>query len=78
MPSSLSVLALFAHPDDAEFLAAGTLAHLAARGAAIHIATMTAGDCGSTILPPAKITRIRQKEAQRAAGLIKASYACLQ
>ena len=78
MPSPLTVLALFAHPDDAEFLAAGTLAHLASHGAAIHMATLTAGDCGSTILPPAKITRIRQKEAQRAAALIKASYACLQ
>ena len=78
MPSSLTVLALFAHPDDAEFLSAGTLAHLANHGAAIHIATMTAGDCGSAILPPAKITRIRQKEAQRAASLIKASYTCLK
>ncbi|MGH9649665.1 MAG: PIG-L deacetylase family protein [Terriglobales bacterium] len=78
MPSPLTVLALFAHPDDAEFLSAGTLAHLASRGAAIHLATMTAGDCGSTILPPAKITRLRQKEAQRAAGLIKASYTCLK
>jgi len=78
MPPSLTVLALFAHPDDAEFLAAGTLAHLATHGAVIHMATMTAGDCGSTILPPAKITRIRQKEAQRSANLIKASYACLQ
>ena len=43
----MRVLALFAHPDDAEFLCGGTLAHLAARGARIGIATMTAGDCGS-------------------------------
>ncbi|MFB3920165.1 MAG: PIG-L deacetylase family protein [Terriglobia bacterium] len=78
MPSPLTVLALYAHPDDAEFLAAGTLAHLAARGAAIHIATMTAGDCGSTILPATKITRLRQKEAQRAASLINATYTCLK
>lgn len=78
MPPSLSVLALFAHPDDAEFLSAGTLAHLASRGAAIHIATMTAGDCGSAILPAAKITRIRRKEATRAAGLMGASYTCLE
>jgi len=75
--SPIRVLALFAHPDDAEFHCGGTLIHLADRGAQIHIATMTAGDCGSTILPAAKITRIRRKEAQRAAELIGAGYTCL-
>jgi len=78
MDVPVSVLALFAHPDDAEFLCAGTLAHLANRGAKIHMVTMTAGDCGSTILPPAKITRIRQREAVRAAKLVKATYTCLE
>jgi len=72
-----TALALFAHPDDAEFLCAGTLAHLAQRGARIHIATMTAGDCGSAILPPEKITRIRRQEAERAAAMIGAGYSCL-
>jgi N-acetylglucosamine malate deacetylase 1 len=75
---SIRVLALFAHPDDAEFLCAGTLACLAERGAQIHIATMTAGDCGSTILPAAKIARIRRKEAAQAAALIDAKYVCLE
>lgn len=78
MDVPVSVLALFAHPDDAEFLCAGTLAHLANRGARIHIVTMTAGDCGSTILPPAKITRIRRREAARAAKLVEATYTCLE
>lgn len=78
MPAPTSVLALFAHPDDAEFLCAGTLAHLAERGASIHIATMTAGDCGSAILPAARITRIRRNEARRAAQLIGAPYTCLE
>jgi N-acetylglucosamine malate deacetylase 1 len=73
----LRVLALFAHPDDAEFLAAGTLAHLARRGARIHIATMTAGDCGSTCLSPSEIARRRREEAKRAARLISAEYSCL-
>lgn len=72
------VLALFAHPDDAEFLCAGTLIHLANRGAMVHIATMTPGDCGSTILPAGKISRIRVKEAQRAADLLGAQYTCLK
>lgn len=78
MAQSLTVLALFAHPDDAEFLCAGTLAHLADRGATIQIATMTAGDCGSTVLPAAEIARIRRKEAQRAAQHIGAAYTCLE
>ncbi len=77
MTEPLTVLALFAHPDDAEFLCAGTLAHLADRGARIHIATMTAGDCGSSIFPAAKIIRVRKKEAQRAAALISGEYSCL-
>jgi LmbE family N-acetylglucosaminyl deacetylase len=77
MPAPLTVLALFAHPDDAEFLCAGTLAHLADRGANILIATMTAGDCGSTLLPAAKIARLRQKEATRAAKLLGGKYTCL-
>ena len=71
------VLALFAHPDDMEFLCAGTLAHLAGHGLNIHIATMTAGDCGSTTLSAAKIANIRRREARRAAKLIGAHYSCL-
>lgn len=74
---SLKVLALFAHPDDAEFLCGGTLASLAARGAEIHITSMTSGDCGSAVLPAARISRIRRQEAAKAAALIGASYDCL-
>ncbi len=77
MTEPLNVLALFAHPDDAEFLCAGTLALLAERGARIHIATMTAGDCGSSIFPAARIMRVRRKEAQRSAALIGAGCSCL-
>ena len=78
MAHVLNVLALFAHPDDAEFLCAGTLAHLADRGAKLSIVTMTAGDCGSTVLPAAKIARIRMREAQCAAKVIGADYSCLR
>ena len=73
----MNVLALFAHPDDAEFLAAGTLALLAARGARVSIATMTAGDCGTAVLPAPKIARVRRREAASAAQLIGAEYFCL-
>lgn len=72
------ILALFAHPDDAEFVCAGTLVHLVKLGARIHLATMTAGDCGSSILPPEKIIRVRRREAERAAARLGAEYSCLE
>ncbi len=78
MSEPLRVLALFAHPDDAEFLCAGTLFLLADRGAAIRVATLTAGDCGSTILPSAEISRVRLKEGKRAAALLGAQFTSLK
>jgi LmbE family N-acetylglucosaminyl deacetylase len=78
MSQPLRVLALFAHPDDAEFLCAGTLLHLADRGAVIQITTMTAGDCGSSILSAREISRLRLKEAQRAARVLGAQFTCLK
>jgi len=78
MSQPLRVLALFAHPDDAEFLCAGTLFLLADRGAVIHLATATAGDCGSTILPAGEISRLRLKEARRAAAMLGAQFTCLK
>ncbi len=72
------VLAIHAHPDDVEFQCAGTLAHLAASGARVSIATMTPGDCGSRELPADEIAAVRRQEARRAAELIGASYTCLE
>jgi LmbE family N-acetylglucosaminyl deacetylase len=71
------ILCIHAHPDDVEFLASGTLAILAAKGHEITIATMTAGDCGSDIYPPAEISEIRSKEAAASAAKIGAAYECL-
>jgi LmbE family N-acetylglucosaminyl deacetylase len=73
-----NILAFMAHPDDAEFLCAGTLARLRERGCRIHIATMTAGDGGSAALPPEEIARIRRQEATRSAALIDSSYRCAE
>jgi len=73
------VLGVFAHPDDAEFLVAGTLIRLAReKGWQVHIATMTAGDCGSAELPPEEISRIRRGEGAKAASLIGGTYHCLE
>ncbi len=70
------ILAVHAHPDDIETLAAGTLALLAEAGHAIAIATLTAGDCGSVSTGPEETARIRRGEAAAAAGMIGASYHC--
>lgn len=71
-----SVLAVHAHPDDIEHLAAGTLAVLAAQGVRVVIATLTAGECGSDDTDLAETARIRKAEAARAAALIGAAYLC--
>jgi LmbE family N-acetylglucosaminyl deacetylase len=73
------VLSVLAHPDDAEFLCAGTLIRLAREhGWKVHIATMTPGDCGSAELPPEEISRIRRAEGTAAAAVIGATYHCLE
>ena len=70
------ILAIHAHPDDVEILAAGTLALLAAHGHRLTIATMTAGDCGSVEYDREETARIRKGEASAAAAVIGASYLC--
>jgi LmbE family N-acetylglucosaminyl deacetylase len=70
------ILAVHAHPDDIEHLAAGALAVLAAKGHAIRIATLTAGECGSTDTDLSHTGRIRKDEAARAAALIGGEYNC--
>lgn len=77
-PMPRVALAILAHPDDAEFLCAGTLVRLHREcGFEIHIATMTAGDCGSAELPPDDIAAIRRAEGEAAAAAVGAKYHCL-
>src|SRR5206468_1133121 len=72
-----TVMALMAHPDDIEFLCAGTLVLLQRAGYAVHMATMTAGDLGSMTLARARIARIRLAEARASAKLLGVKYTCL-
>jgi LmbE family N-acetylglucosaminyl deacetylase len=69
------VLAVMAHPDDAELLCAGTLARARVDGAAIGIAVMCRGDkgVGSATERPADLDRIRQEEASAAAAVLGAT-----
>lgn len=70
-------LSFLAHPDDAEMLCAGTLIRLADAGWEIHIASATAGDCGTTQYSSEEISAIRKEEGRTAAELIGATYHCL-
>jgi len=78
MTENKTALCIGAHPDDAEFLCAGTLALLRARGWQIHIATMTPGDCGTIEYTREEISRIRKAEAAKAAALLDGTYHCLE
>jgi LmbE family N-acetylglucosaminyl deacetylase len=72
-----TVLGIFAHPDDAEFSCAGTLALLSRSGWEVHIATMTPGDKGSAELNRKEIGKIRKAEAKASAGILEGNYHCL-
>ena len=71
------VLGIFAHPDDAEFMCAGTLALLQKAGCEIHIATMAKGDKGTTVLSREEVSTLRKEEASKSAKLLGGHYHCL-
>jgi N-acetylglucosamine malate deacetylase 1 len=68
------VLAFGCHPDDVEFLCAGTLSLLARKGYEIHVATMTGGEVGSPTLKPQEIRAVRLAEAEASAKLLGGRY----
>ncbi|MBV9501745.1 MAG: PIG-L family deacetylase [Acidobacteriaceae bacterium] len=72
----MRIACIHAHPDDAEILAGGTLALLAALGHEVTMVTMTAGDCGSVKVGPDAISAIRKAEAAASAASIGAHYRC--
>ncbi len=71
-------LSILAHPDDAEFVCAGTLALLSQKGWQIHIATMSPGNCGSAVLGPDEIAAVRRKEGAAAAEVLNGKFHCLE
>jgi LmbE family N-acetylglucosaminyl deacetylase len=66
------VLAVVAHPDDAELLCAGTLARAQADGAAIGICVLCRGDKGQPDRPIRHLAAMRTREMKRAAALLGA------
>lgn len=61
------VLAVAAHPDDIEFMMAGTMLRLKAVGAELHMWNLGNGSCGTTSLSREEICRIRWEETRRSA-----------
>lgn len=74
MPKSKVALATAAHPDDVEFMMAGTLALLADAGYECHIFTIGNGNCGTATHTHDEIVRIRGAEGHDAASVIGATY----
>lgn len=68
------VLAFGCHPDDIEFMAAGTMALLGERGFELHFATMAGGEAGSHTEPSQVIREKRLREAERSAAVVNGSY----
>lgn len=66
-------LAAAAHPDDIEFLMAGTLLLLKKARYDIHMWNLADGSCGTDQYGPEEIARIRLNEAQASAGFSGAS-----
>jgi LmbE family N-acetylglucosaminyl deacetylase len=74
-----AALAILAHPDDAEFLCAGSLIRLRREhGWEVHVATMTPGDCGSAEHSAEEISRLRRAEGAAAAAFIGGTYHCME
>ncbi len=69
-----SAIAIAAHPDDIEFVMAGTLLLLKQRGWEIHYFNLSTGNCGSVQHGPAKTRRLRIAEAKRAAKILGAHF----
>ncbi|MFH1922854.1 MAG: PIG-L deacetylase family protein [Planctomycetota bacterium] len=66
------VLAVVAHPDDADYLSAGTLARAKDDGAEIGICVLSKGDKGQPDPPIANLGTVRKREMAAAAKLLGA------
>ncbi len=69
-----SVLAIAAHPDDIEFVFAGTMLQLRKRGWDLHYMNVADGCRGSMVTDRPTTAKIRLEEAQRAAEILGARF----
>lgn len=72
MSTSLTIVAVYAHPDDMEFHAAGSMAKWAAQGHSIHAICATDGALGTLVSgqSPQQIAQTREKELASAMEII--------
>lgn len=68
----MNVLGIGCHPDDLEIGCGGTLAKYAKLGHKVFMCHIANGNLGHKIIEPDELAKIRQKEAERAAGIIGA------
>lgn len=69
-----AVLAVVAHPDDIEFIAAGTLLLLRDAGWTVHCLNLSGGDLGSMNFDRNATRQIRAAEGRAAAAILGATY----
>jgi LmbE family N-acetylglucosaminyl deacetylase len=67
------ILAVLAHPDDAELLCAGTLARAHGDGAVIALCVLCQGDKGQPDPPVPNLKEVRRQEMAAAAALLEAT-----
>src|SRR5699024_9615799 len=67
-------MAIAAHPDDIEFMMAGTLLLLKEVGYEIHYMTLSDGNCGSMTLNSEETSRVRVQESRDSAEILGAQY----
>lgn len=69
-----TAIAIAAHPDDIEFMMAGTLCLLREAGWRTHYLNVSTGNCGSLVHGAAALRRIRRREARQAAAILGAEF----
>lgn len=69
-----TAFAIAAHPDDIEFVMAGTLMRLADSGYELHYMNVANGCCGTQVHDHETIIRIRREEARCAADFLGATF----
>src|SRR5271157_3628171 len=72
--SNFVAIAIGAHPDDIEFLMAGTLVLLKKAGCATHYLSLASGNCGSEEYNASTTRSIRNTEARAAAKILGAHF----
>lgn len=70
----LTVLGVHSHPDDIEFVMAGTMFLLGERGCELHYMNIANGCYGTAEYSKDEITRIRREESIEATRLLGATY----